>query len=173
MLRGIERGEERESLTTRPWVTNIYLMSGINFRLCAFNFRQQDIQIIHAATKSWITQGYLLKPNELLLHREPADGGLGLIHAASRCQANLIKNFISQGDPRSDHSNSYLITLFRSFVSQEFPEDTILLHRVLLHNDQGGVGGEGSSSTSPPGSGRRSSWRGASPMCRSSMAYRS
>ena len=43
----------------------------------------------------------------------------------------------------------------------------------LFHNDQGGVGGEGSSSTSPPGSGRRSSWRGASPMCRSSMAHQS
>ena len=27
-------------LTTRPWVTNIYLMSRINYRLCAFNFRR-------------------------------------------------------------------------------------------------------------------------------------
>ena len=89
------------------------------------NFRQQDIQKIQSATKSWITQGYLLKPNEILLHRDPAEGGLGVVHAASRCQANLIKTFISQGDPRSQHSNSYLTTLFRTFVSQELPEDTI------------------------------------------------
>ena len=130
-------------LTSRPWVANTYLMSRINYRSCAFNFRQQDIQRIQAATKSWITQGYLLKPNELLLYRDPADGGLGLVQAASRCQANLIITFISQGDPRSDHSNSYLTTLFRSFVSQELPEDTILLHRIFLYNDQGNMGREG------------------------------
>ena len=59
------------------------------------------------------------------MYRDLTDGGLGLVQASSRCQANLIRTFISQGDPRSDHSNSYLTTLFRSFVSQEFPEDTI------------------------------------------------
>ena len=112
-------------LTTRPWVTNIYLMSRINYRSCALNLRQQDIQKIQSATKSWITQGYLLKPNEILLHRDPAEGGLGVVHAASRCKANLIKTFISQGDPRSQHSNSYLSTLFRTYVSQELPVDTI------------------------------------------------
>ena len=42
-------------LTTRPWVTNIYLMSQINYRSCALNLRQQDIQKIQAATKSWVT----------------------------------------------------------------------------------------------------------------------
>ena len=52
-------------LTTRPWVTNIYLMSRINYRSCALNLRQQDIQKIQSATKSWVTQGYLLKPNEI------------------------------------------------------------------------------------------------------------
>ena len=48
-----------------------------------------------------------------------------MVHAASRCKANLIKTFISQGDPRSQHSNSYLSTLFRTYVSQELPVDTI------------------------------------------------
>ena len=95
-------------LTTQPWVTNIYLMSRINYRSCALNLRQQDIQKIQAATKSWVTQGYLLKPNEVLLYRNPEEGGLGVVHTASRCKANLIKTFISQGDPRSQHSNSYL-----------------------------------------------------------------
>ena len=78
-----------------------YLMSRINYRSCALNLRQQDIQKIQAATKSWVTQGYLLKPNEVLLYRNPEEGGLGVVHAASRCKANLIKTFISQGDPRS------------------------------------------------------------------------
>ena len=104
-------------LTTRPWVTNIYLMSQINYRSCALNLRQQDIQKIQAATKSWVTQGYLLKPNEVLLYRNPEEGGLGVVHTAARCKANLIKTFISQGDPRSQHSNSYLSALFRTYVS--------------------------------------------------------
>ena len=112
-------------LTTRPWVTNIYLMSRINYRSCALNLRQQDIQKIQAATKSWVTQGYLLKPNEVLLYRNPAEGDLGVVHAASRCKANLIKTFISQGDPSSQHSNSYLSALFRTHVSQELSADTI------------------------------------------------
>ena len=131
-------------LTTRPWVTNIYLMSRINYRSCALNLRQQDIQKIQAATKS--TQGYLLKPNEVLLYRNPEEGGLGVVHTATRCKANLIKTFISQGDPSSQHSNSYLSALFRTYVSQELPADTIkktlLLKWGLFHNDQGGVGGE-------------------------------
>ena len=133
-------------LTTRPWVTNIYLMSRINYRSCALNLRQQDIQKIQSATKSWVTQGYLLKPNEVLLYRNPEEGGLGVIHTAARCKANLIKTFISQGDPSSQHSNSYLSALFRTYVSQELPADTIkktlLLQWGLFHNDQGGVGGE-------------------------------
>ena len=111
--------------TARPSVTNIYLMSRINYRSCALNLRQQDTQKIQSATKSWVTQGYLLKPNEILLYRNPAEGGLGVVHAASRCNANFIKTFISQGDPRSQHSNSYLSTLFRTYVSQELPVDTI------------------------------------------------
>ena len=84
-------------LTTRPWVTNIYLMSRINYRLCAFNFRQQDIQKIQSATKSWITQGYLLKPNELLLHRDPAEGGLGLV--GLKMSGKPDKNFHLTGRP--------------------------------------------------------------------------
>ena len=58
-------------------------------------------------------------------YRNPEEGGLGLVHTATRCKANLIKTFISQGDPSSQHSNSYLSALFRTHVSQELPADTI------------------------------------------------
>ena len=87
-------------MTEFPDVTlvTLVMMSRINYRSCALNLRQQDIQKIQSATKSWVTQGYLLKPNEILLYRNPAEGGLRVVHAASRCKANLIKTFISQVD---------------------------------------------------------------------------
>ena len=48
-----------------------------------------------------------------------------MVNTATRCRANLIKTFIAQGDPASKHANSYLTTLFRTHVSQEFSADTI------------------------------------------------
>ena len=82
-------------LTSRPWVANTYLMSRINYHSCAFNFRQQDIQRIQAATKNKITQGYLLKPNELLLYRGSRAGTCGL-----KMSGKPDKNFHLTGRPK-------------------------------------------------------------------------
>ena len=112
-------------LVSKPWVANCYIMSKISYRSSAYNLRQGDLNKIQSATKSWVTQGLLLKPAELLLYRSPEEGGLGLVQASARCQANLIKSFVSQGHPRSAHSNSYLSTLFRCHVTQELPEDLL------------------------------------------------
>jgi len=73
-------------MTEFPDVTlvTLVMMSRINYRSCALNLRQQDIQKIQSATKSWVTQGYLLKPNEILLYRNPAEGGLGVVHMRHR-----------------------------------------------------------------------------------------
>ena len=100
-----------------------------------------------------------------------------MVHAALRCKANLIKTFISQGDPRSQHSNSYLSTLFRTYVSQELPVDTIKKPSYFtgdffttIREVWGERNGELLYITT--GSGRGSSWSGASPTCRISMALR-
>ena len=112
-------------LVSKPWTANCYVMSKISYRSSAYSLRQQDLNKIEAATKSWITQGLLLRPPELLLYRNLGEGGLGLVKASARCQANLIKNFVTQGYPLSPHANSYLSTLFRCHVTHELPENLL------------------------------------------------
>ena len=112
-------------VTTRPWVSSVFLMSRINYRTCALNLRQQDIQRISSAVKSWVMQGFLIRPPENILFRNTAEGGLGLVNTAARARANLIKTFISQAEPSSKYQNSFLTTLFRTHVSKELPANTI------------------------------------------------
>ena len=38
--------------------------------------------------------GLLVRPSEAILHREIEEGGLGLVHTPSRCQANLTRTFL-------------------------------------------------------------------------------
>ena len=100
-------------VSTRPWVSSVFLMSRINYRTCALNLRQQDIQKISSAVKSWVMQGFLIRPPENILFRNTNEG------------ANLIKTFISQAEPSSKYQNSFLTTLFRTHVSKELPANTI------------------------------------------------
>ena len=89
-------------VSTRPWVSSVFLMSRINYRTCALNLRQQDIQRISSAVKSWVMQGFLIRPPENILFRNTAEGGLGLVNTAARARANLIKTFIHK---RNHHPN--------------------------------------------------------------------
>ena len=158
-------------ITTRPWVTNIYLMSRINYRSCALNLRQQDVQKIQPATKAWVTQGFLIKPNETILYRNPEEGGLGLVHTATRCKANLIKTFISQGDPSSKHANSYLSC---PPYSEPMSAKSYLLTQSKYPHTSAGTSSQRSERcgrrktesflASQPGAGRKSSSSGVSHM---------
>ena len=67
----------------------------------------------------------LVRPPEAILHREIEEGGLGLVHTPSRCQANLTRTFLQLAVNGSPHLNVYLNTLYRCFVSQELPEDLV------------------------------------------------
>ena len=102
-------------LVSQPSSSNTYILSKLSCRSAIFNLRQQDINKMPSAKKQWVTQGMLLKPPELLLHRNPEEGGLGLVQAGARCKANLC--FIDQGHPGTRFSNSYLNSLFRCDVT--------------------------------------------------------
>ena len=65
------------------------------------------------------------KTPELLLQRNPEEGGLGLVQAGARCKPNLIKCFVDQGHPGSRFSNIYLNSLFRCYVTLEMSQDLI------------------------------------------------
>ena len=101
----------------RPYVLNTYVMSKIVYRSAVLNLRAQDIQSIQSAAK----QNLLLKPPEVLLYREEDQGGLGMVHAGSRCTANLVQ----QGHPGSSFPNLYLNSLFRCYVLGELERDRI------------------------------------------------
>ena len=112
-------------LVCRPYVLNTYVMSKIVYRSAVLNLRAQDIQSIQSAAKQWLTQNLLLKPPEVLLYREEDQGGLGMVHAGSRCTANLIKTFVQQGHPGSIYPNLYLNSLFRCYVLDELESERI------------------------------------------------
>ena len=109
-------------LVCRPYTVNTFVMSKICYRSSIINLRSKDIHSMQSSVKSWVTQNLLLKPPEVLLYRDVAEGGLGLIHTESRCTANLIRTFVEQAHPNSRFPNVYLNTLFRCFVLKEdFP----------------------------------------------------
>ena len=112
-------------LVCRPHTVNTYVMSKIAYRSAIVNFRMQDINHIQWTIKQWITQNLLLKPPEILLFRDIEQGGLGLLHTGARCTANLVKTFIQQAHPNSQHFNLYLNTLFRCYVEEELDKNTL------------------------------------------------
>ena len=125
-------------MTEFPDVTlvTLVMMSRINYRSCALNLRQQDIQKIQSATKSWITQGYRLKPNEILLR-----GTCGV-----EMQGKFDKNFHLTGGSEITAQQQLpvhpLQNLCQPRATCRHHQETLILQWGLFHNDQGGVGGE-------------------------------
>lgn len=112
-------------LVCRPHVVNTYVMSKITYRSAVLNLRMSDTQKIQSAVKQWLTQDLLLKPPEILLYRDVEQGGLGLVHAGSRCMANLIKTFVQQGHPESIYPNLFLNSLYRCYVQGELEPSVV------------------------------------------------
>ena len=50
--------------------------------------------MINSQVKSWVYQGLLEKPSELVLYRDIKDGGLGLLNMKIRALAILIRTFL-------------------------------------------------------------------------------
>ena len=112
-------------LTCRPHATNTYVMSKIIYRAATVELRSSDLKKIQSSIKSYVTQDMLLKPNALILFRGADEGGLDLMHTASRCQAILIKTLVDQAHPDSPCSNLFLKTLFRAFIIGDIDKKTI------------------------------------------------
>ena len=93
------------SLTLRPYSVNTFAFSKVWFKCNSVNLRSQDINAINSQAKSWLYQDCLEKPNELVLHRDVADGGLGLFHVQTRSLAILIRSFLeTSANPLFRHS---------------------------------------------------------------------
>ena len=81
----------------RPYAINTFILSKLAFKGAVFNMRAQDITAIMSTVKQWLSQELLIKPPEVLVYRDPEEGGLGLVHAGARCTANLLSCFVQQG----------------------------------------------------------------------------
>ena len=122
---GSYKAGRHSPLICRPYTLNSYVMSKVVYRSGVLNLRAQDTNAIQSAAKQWLSQNLLLKPPEVLVIREEEEGGLGLVHAASRCTANLIRTFVQQGHPESIYPNLYLNSLFRCYVLGELDVDKV------------------------------------------------
>ena len=112
-------------LVCRPYAANTYIMSKICYRAAVFDLRCKDLKSIQSSVKSWISQDLLMKPKETILHRAAEDGGMGLLHPPSRCQAILTKTFVDQAHPRSPCDNLMLKSLYRSYITGDLDKSTI------------------------------------------------
>ena len=112
-------------LVCRPYAANTYIMSKICYRAAIFDLRCKDLKSIQSSVKSWISQDLLMKPKETILHRAAEDGGMGLLHPPSRCQAILTKTFVDQDHPRSPCDNLMLKSLYRSYITGDLDKSTI------------------------------------------------
>lgn len=112
-------------LICRPYVINTYVMSKVVYRSGVLNIRAKDTDTIQSAAKQWLYQDLLLRPPETLLYREEELGGLGMVHAASRCKANLIRTFVQQGHTDSIYPSLYLNSLFRCYVLEELEPEKV------------------------------------------------
>ena len=113
------KGGRFMALTQRPFSANCYGLSKVWFKCGAVNLREGDIKSINSQVKSWLYQDLLLKPSELVLYRQPEDGGLGLFNVKFRALALLIRTFLETAtNPNFQHS-LYHEVLYRYHVLDE------------------------------------------------------
>ena len=82
------------AFTDRTSCVNTYVLSKIWYKTSAIDFNKGDFEKITSYIKSWLYQDSLLKPDEILIYRKIADGGLGLFHIESKSKANFIVSFL-------------------------------------------------------------------------------
>ena len=96
-------------MTQRGWSLNAYALSKVWFRAKSVDLRVCDLKNISSSCKSWLYQDMLIKPEEMLLHRPPSYGGLGLHPVKQKALAGFISTFIQTA---ACFIHSYTASLF-------------------------------------------------------------
>ena len=106
-------------LSCRPFSVNVYALSKVWFRSSTINYREGDIKSILSSIKQWIYADLLFKPEEFILFKSTATGGLGLVSIKLKALACLIRTFLELSvNPHFLHSQ-YLSILFRVNILEE------------------------------------------------------
>ena len=110
------------SLTQRPWSLNNFVLSKVWYKCNSLDLRVSDIASITSKVKTWLYADQLEKPEELVLYKTSAQGGLGMHNVEHKAMSMLIRSFLETAiNPKFLH-NLYHTSLFRYYV---------LLHRDL------------------------------------------
>ena len=106
-------------MNLRSWSFNQYCLPKMWFRSHCVDLRVQDVNKITSLVKSWLYQDQLLKPEELVMHRHPSAGGLGVHHVELKAQAGLIRTFLETASNPSFRSSLFHSTLYRYHILGE------------------------------------------------------
>ena len=82
------------ALVDRAHAVNCKVLYKLWYKAGSIAPREADYKNITKLIKSWIYQDLFAHPSDQVLYRSTAEGGLGLIHSESHCQALLIRSFL-------------------------------------------------------------------------------
>ena len=93
---------------------NTYCLSEVLFKCSSIDTRTMDTATITASIKSWLFQDQLVKPEDFLLYRNRANGGMGLIviNPKVKAQALFIKWFLETAVNEKFLRNEYHEAIF-------------------------------------------------------------
>ena len=106
-------------ITQRGWSLNCYALSKVWFKAKSVDLRVADLKSITSSCKSWLYQDLLAKPEEMILHRPPHYGGLGLQHIKYKSLAGFITTFLQSAANPAFQSNLLHTLLYRKHVLGE------------------------------------------------------
>jgi hypothetical protein len=108
-------------VSTDIFAVNAKILSKIWHIASSIPIRNQDIDNITRIIKSWLFSDCYKRMSDIIVYNSQENGGLGLEHVKSKCEAFLIRNFLQTAGNMK----------YRGSVSHK-----ILLHeRVLNSND--------------------------------------
>ena len=76
-------------------------------------------------SRTWLLQDLYEKPSQLVLHRTPESGGLGLHHVQCRALAILITTFLEIATSHRFLHSLYAETLYRTYVLKKDCGDVV------------------------------------------------
>ena len=100
-------------LVQRPYSINSFCISKICFRSASINLREGDFKAMNSQIKSWVFADQLESPEEIILYRSRAHGGLGLTHVKWKATAELIRSFLETALIKNFQLNSFHVAQFR------------------------------------------------------------
>ena len=113
------KGGKLTSLTLRPFSLNTYCLSKVLFNCGSLDLRVGDIKKINSDIKSWLFADQLEQPEEMILHRPRASGGLGLYSVKYKSMAELIRSFLEISINTNFQTNQYHNALFQYHVENK------------------------------------------------------